>query len=155
MAPVLHHLATSDTKSSPDMSTIKPYTSNTDSPQDTEKHSLPDLGDTGAGTHHGDTDANVPTISTVRMCFLTAAMLLTWFLGTASAASVTLLLPVMVQDLNSNDLEMQWVNHSSPLLLSKRIYWELTFRSYPLIPLLSAGMCSVLPERHDEGAKLT
>jgi hypothetical protein len=52
-------------------------------------------------------------ISTVRIVLLTAVMLLTWFLNTASVASVTLLLPVMVADLRSDPLQIQWVSLST------------------------------------------
>lgn len=60
------------------------------------------------------------TISTVRTVLLTTVMLLTWFLNTASAASVTLLLPVMVADLQSDFLQIQWVSTLVPLVRGKR-----------------------------------
>ena len=59
---------------------------------------------------HSDERMSKPRISTARTVLLTVAMLLTWFLNTASAASVTLLLPMMGRDLGSNELEIQWVS---------------------------------------------
>lgn len=45
-----------------------------------------------------------------RMAFLTFAMLMTYFLGTASSTAPTLLIPSIARDLGSTELETQWVS---------------------------------------------
>ena len=62
------------------------------------------------GSSSGSDIETQPKISIARTVLLTAVMLLTWFLNTASAASVSLLLPVMVADLQSDFLQMHWVS---------------------------------------------
>ena len=48
-------------------------------------------------------------MSKPRMIFLTFAMLMTYFLGTASSTAPTLLIPSIARDLGSSLLETQWV----------------------------------------------
>ena len=59
-------------------------------------------------------------ISTTRTVFLTIAMLLTSFVGTASASAVSLLLPAMVRSLGGTQLEMQWVRINSLITVSTK-----------------------------------
>ncbi|MGG6494951.1 UNVERIFIED_CONTAM: hypothetical protein NY603_18640, partial [Bacteroidetes bacterium 56_B9] len=48
-------------------------------------------------------------MSKPRMVFLTFAMLMTYFLGTASSTAPTLLIPSIARDLGTSLLETQWV----------------------------------------------